>query len=334
MTAHLPGVQKCRGIVNALAARAMWRVAERRHADAWSDLVTCHRLARLVARGGTLIEAVVGMAIDQIAQGGDVALAASPGLDEKTLVGSLRDLQALPPMPSLADKVELCERFLILETLMFVDRYGIEFFDRLASGTKSGWQPPPIGLSLEDVDWDPALRIVNSWFNRLVSVLKVSEPSARAKALDQFDRDQKQLVERRLGPGLVADLAGGGEAQGRVIGELALIHLTPAISRVQTAADRTEQALRNVQAAFALAAYRRVQGRYPERLESLTPDYLQKVPNDLFVDGPLRYHPSGDGYVLYSVGPNRKDDQGRDSSSEPRGDDLSVHMPLPPLREK
>src|SRR5437660_379713 len=39
--ALLPGVQRCRELGNALAARAMLRVAEERFDDAWSDLLAC-----------------------------------------------------------------------------------------------------------------------------------------------------------------------------------------------------------------------------------------------------------------------------------------------------
>src|SRR5262249_24997976 len=38
--------------------------------------------------------------------------------------------------------------------------------------------------------------------------------------------------------------------------------------------------------------------------------------------------------LLYSVGVNSRDEQGRGLEDDPRGDDLSVRMPLPKLREK
>jgi hypothetical protein len=39
------------------------------------------------------------------------------------------------------------------------------------------------------------------------------------------------------------------------------------------------------------------------------------------------------GYLLYSLGPNGIDDQGRGFNDEPPGrDDISVRMPLPPRR--
>jgi hypothetical protein len=61
----------------------------------------------------------------------------------------------------------------------------------------------------------------------------------------------------------------------------------------------------------------------------LTPKYLAQVPRDLFSGKPLIYRPAGNGYLLYSVGVNGKDEGGRSSDDEPAGDDLSVRMPLP-----
>src|SRR5438067_3435981 len=68
----LPGVQKSRELGAALAARAMLRAGEGKFDDAWADLLACHRLGRLVGRGGTLIEGLVGVAVDQIAANADL----------------------------------------------------------------------------------------------------------------------------------------------------------------------------------------------------------------------------------------------------------------------
>ena len=54
-------------------------------------------------------------------------------------------------------------------------------------------------------------------------------------------------------------------------------------------------------------------GEYPERLEALVPALLKRVPIDLPAqkDTPLKYRREADGgFVLYSVGLNREDDQG------------------------
>ena len=54
----------------------------------------------------------------------------------------------------------------------------------------------------------------------------------------------------------------------------------------------------------------------------------------LFAGKPLIYRPSETGYLLYSVGVNGKDDEGRWYDDDPPGDDPSVRMPLPELKPK
>jgi hypothetical protein len=63
--------------------------------------------------------------------------------------------------------------------------------------------------------------------------------------------------------------------------------------------------------ALALQAWHAEHGGYPDNLDALVPDYLSKVPTDPFIDQPLHYRRDGQGYLLYSVGPDREDDGGR-----------------------
>jgi hypothetical protein len=64
-------------------------------------------------------------------------------------------------------------------------------------------------------------------------------------------------------------------------------------------------------AALALQSYRAEHGAYPDRLEALVPHILPELPRDPYGAGPLKYRREGDKYVLYSVGPDRKDDGGK-----------------------
>ena len=64
--------------------------------------------------------------------------------------------------------------------------------------------------------------------------------------------------------------------------------------------------------AFALRAYRLEHGTEPEQLAALAPDYLTALPNDPFaVTGAFRYRKTADDYLLYSLGPDGKDDNGK-----------------------
>jgi hypothetical protein len=106
IAALLPGIQKCRECATALSARAMLRVAQNEVDAAWEDLLACHRLGRLVARGGTLIEGLSGIAIDQVAGRADLAFLDRATLNAQQIATCLRDLQQLPPVPAIAEKVD------------------------------------------------------------------------------------------------------------------------------------------------------------------------------------------------------------------------------------
>ncbi len=65
--------------------------------------------------------------------------------------------------------------------------------------------------------------------------------------------------------------------------------------------------------ALAVERYRLIHhGRMPEALTDLVSELLAGVPCDAFDGQPLRYHRLREGYVLYSVGPDRIDHGGRE----------------------
>jgi len=64
------------------------------------------------------------------------------------------------------------------------------------------------------------------------------------------------------------------------------------------------------QVAVALRLYRRENGRYPETLKELVPKYLPSLPIDPFDGKPLRYKRMAEGFKVWSVGMDMKDDGG------------------------
>lgn len=63
--------------------------------------------------------------------------------------------------------------------------------------------------------------------------------------------------------------------------------------------------------ACALERYRLAHGEYPESLDALAPQFIEKLPHDIINGQPLHYRRTDDGkFVLYSVGWNENDDGG------------------------
>lgn len=80
--------------------------------------------------------------------------------------------------------------------------------------------------------------------------------------------------------------------------------------RVREVNANTENALLLV--TLALRAYKLEHGAYPVTLSALAPQYLKAIPDDPFaLSGPLHYKNIGSKYLLYSVGPDGKDDGGK-----------------------
>jgi hypothetical protein len=78
---------------------------------------------------------------------------------------------------------------------------------------------------------------------------------------------------------------------------------------------------------FALHLHKREHGRFPENLKGLTPALLKEPPTGLMSGKPFGYRLLGREYILYSVGPDGRDDGGRvaeDRISEDMRGDLTL----------
>ena len=67
----------------------------------------------------------------------------------------------------------------------------------------------------------------------------------------------------------------------------------------------------------ALERYRLAHGEYPETLDTLVPQFIEKLPHDIIGGQPLHYRRTTDGkFLLYSVGWNETDDGGLDGGND------------------
>jgi hypothetical protein len=196
---------------------------------------------------------------------------------------------------------------------------------------------------VENVNWDDGLRFANRWFDNIVAALRESDRETRRKRLAQIDEQMSEMKARRVSEAgreemgrASLDLQITPQERGLVFTELVLGLMKNRNEgrNAMIRSDRAEQDQRNLSLAFALAAYKCDNTSYPKSLDALVPKYLDKVPNDLFTDKQLVYRPSENGYLLYSLGPDGKDDEGRGNDDTPKGDDIAVRMPVPKPAKK
>src|SRR5204863_6765029 len=98
--------------------------------------------------------------------------------------------------------------------------------------------------------------------------------------------------------------------------------------------------------AVAAERYRRAKKAWPETIDALVQaGYLKQVPRDPFDGAPLRLKRQPDSLIVYSVGPDGKDDGGKIDRQHPTepGTDLGFQLwdvakrrqpPLPPKPAK
>ena len=120
-------------IVEALVVRAMLRLNEGKVDEAWDDLLTCHRLARLMGQGPTMVEALVASGIEERACAGDLALLQNTHLTAAQAAKMREDLNKLPPMPKIGEKIDVAERFTYLDNVSEYSRQGLPGLAGLSS---------------------------------------------------------------------------------------------------------------------------------------------------------------------------------------------------------
>ncbi len=86
--------------------------------------------------------------------------------------------------------------------------------------------------------------------------------------------------------------------------------LMPALYRGYAKRAQCEAKIGTSQLALALRLYKAKNGSYPDSLEKLKGENLNEIPKDPFTGQDYIYKKEGEGFVVYSVGKDLKDDDG------------------------
>lgn len=322
----LPGAQRSRDLSRALAARAMWEVAEGSQVDAWRDLMAMHRLGRLVGQGPTVIEYLFGIAIECRAIDFELQFLSQTEPSAKMLKLYRKQLDRLPPRALVADKLDVGERASVLDCAHRMARGQMDLKE-IADARENNplFEKLTEGPTLQMVDWDVVLKSANQWFDRLEEISRKPSYLERTAAMQTLEEEVKKLVEQRRGPMALLPLLGGKPAITQAMSETLISLLLPSVTQVYRAEGSAIQRMHNLELAFALTAWRNEHDSYPESLGMLAPKYIAEIPIDHFNGQPLKYDRLGEGYRFYSVGRNEKDDEGR--TFDEGADDLVVRMP-------
>lgn len=296
-------IQNSREAARLLVTRAMLRLGENDVAGAWSDLLACHRLSRLVGqRSQSMIQFLVAVALDAVATAGDAALIAH-GLSAERARQCLADHTALSSPGNAADVMQDGERLVSLDAMQ-------------STAGSTGF------------DLNVTLRRTNRMFDDTVAAMKMKGAQNRRDAFNKLETDLDQRVKTARQPlRLIANyVIISRRAISEMVGDTLLALLTPAFTQAQNSDDRSRIKIDLVRVGFALATYKAETGGYPKELDALVPKYLDALPLDRMNDQPLRYVVRENGFLLYSVGANGRDDGGTMNGQKDQ-DDVSFEVP-------
>lgn len=128
------------------------------------------------------------------------------------------------------------------------------------------------------------------------------------RTLDALQR--RRLPPRSAAPAWLPDAVSACGLWRRWFDRPAVWRLTEVLPDPRTALESWQQwqvGLESCRLTLALRAFHDRCGRWPDRLEELTPGLLEAVPRDPFGDGPFRYERTGESWRFWSVGPEGRD---------------------------
>jgi len=169
---------------------------------------------------------------------------------------------------------------------------GLESLHSISSGPPATVGPLAPALGLAVAGRREMTREYTRWF--AMAEAEKSRPLWRQDAR-KLDRERARVLGSRV-------------YRARYLPVAAIL---PALSRFGIEPELVTQERDAVIVAIALELYRRRTGYWPTSLEALVPILLPSVPPDRFDGNPLRYRLVDGKPLVYSVGSDRNDDEGR-----------------------
>jgi hypothetical protein len=267
--------------------------------------------------GPTVIEGLVGTAIQSLGAGGLLDLAASPAgerLDYGALADRLAQSPAGLPEPATAMQFEQAAFMDSLQRLYAVDAASGEYV--LDSAKVADF------LKAAEPDRDPqsiaseSERIADVGFAQTVADASAYYDSVAEAMARPFPEAQQRLreIERPF--------------QERTANPL-LATMAPSLMRYHEIVTRSDATQRAAQLVTQLRAYRQTYGDYPDSLDAFA---RENVAVDPFTSRGFVYRRTGDDFVLYSAGANGVDDGGRHNPRGDTGDIIYWPRPQPAKR--
>ncbi len=307
----LPHLAEFRRLAHSLRWRAYLCAEKGQYQDAFSDIKSCYRLGQHLRGDKTLIEQLVGIAIEALAVQTIRDILSQYQIDASILAALQKDFEQLIAGENFVVSLKTEKLFILdeVQRCFTADRIGGGhlYLQRVASFIDGG-KPEPFNEKF----WPILLRALFTHPNKEQTL----ESGNKFYDYAQEMTTQTPAKIRTEHPDL------NKEFERITKGNLLLELLAPAFQRIIEISFRCKTDVEATLTIIAISRYRQNKGAYPENLKELvTSGYIQELPIDSFSDKPLVYKKSGDDFILYSVGPNCVDDggqSGKDDKGKPK----------------
>jgi len=285
----LPHLAPVKGISAVCELRAIAELESRRSADALKDLQLCFRLSDSLRGEPFLIDHLVRIATLELALQGVRAGLIRHAWSDSQLAELDTNLANIDLLGDYAQTMR-GERALHMSGLDYYRRKGIT-----AAALQTEDQSILNGTA---VNWMPA-----GWYYQNMTVVGEIYRDYVLPSVDVSNR----VVTPALGAAMMSDLDRRRVSPYNIFAKM----LLPALGKASQRAARGQTTLDETRVACAIERYRIQHNDLPDSLDALAPQFIPKIPNDLFDGKPLRYKKNTDGtYLIYSIGWNEKDDGG------------------------
>ncbi|MDG2385640.1 MAG: hypothetical protein P8N76_28480 [Pirellulaceae bacterium] len=300
----LPELTHLRQAARLLSLDARYRAAQGDMQTALEDVGAIYSLAEHVGSDPLLISTLLTKAIDQVATDTFQEVLALAGQQDIAQRITSDQLQAIDLDGSMS-LARLYQRSLRGETA-----FGLNLFYQMSNGNLDWSQ----GFSGTTSQPSPA----NSFFrifllpDDLTSYRKIMSDfsSVAAKPFYEARDDLDNLDERfeQEPMGIITKM------------------ITPALAAATEQVAQGDARHQTARLGLAVARYRSKTGDLPKTLEELVPDYIPILPRDPFDGEFMKYRVTDDGAVIYSVGPDGKDDSGTIFDAKERQGDIVFQL--------
>ncbi len=331
----VPKLSGLRKLARALIWRSQLCAEQGRFKDAFDHAKSCYRFGQQIRGDKTLIEQLVGIAIEALAVQTIRDIAGRYEIDSTILADIQRDFEQIIANENftISLKAEKLKMYDEIQRCFTSDRIGkghlyLPRFRKISD----------MSSNYEGAGVDPfILDLVYS----VPFLFGHPNKEETLKSVNKLHDYYKQLSLKTAAQ-IHADSDAIDDKLNKLSRENILIGvLTPAVKRIIEIGNRVPTEVGAALAMIAIFRYNGDTGRYPQNLNQLvTAGYLTQFPIDSFSDKPLSYKKTEDNFILYSVGPDFKDDggvSGKDSKSQARpwrdnGDTVFWPVPKPQVK--